>query len=201
MKKFSLNIVLYPVLPIILLFALNVCMLWGVEETSPKTLQDTRFPSFTTQDIYGNIVTEDIFKGKFSVVYIWMTDAGNINSIMRDLMIKLSTAKNTPIQLVGIVGDVKEGNATKIALAKRLTNNFSPDMIQILPNDDMMPFLQNVHNVPFVCFVDEDGNFVGQPIVGNEPELAEKEANRLLAKNTLAVETAAKVQQGLFGRP
>ena len=199
MKKFSWKIAVISVLPMTLLLLINVYMLRGMEET--KIRQNSRFPNFTAQDIYGNTVTDNIFMGRFSVVYLWVTNDADINQNMCSFITKLSSKTTMPVQLVGIIGDAKDGNAAKIARAQSLIENLPPNMIQIIPDDDMMPFLQKIHNAPFVCFVNEEGNFVVQPIVGNEPELVEKEANRLITENPLACETAAKVQEGLFGRP
>ena len=198
MKKISWKIILIAVLPIAFLIAMNVYTLLRFEE-SPNLQQGTHFPHFTAQDIYGNTVTDDIFEDNFSVVYLWVTNDADINPNMCSLMTKLTTETAKPIRFVGIVGDAKEDSTPKIALARSLAKDLPSDMIQIIPNDDMMPFLQNIHNAPFVCFVDEDGNFVGQPIVGNEPKLMEKEATRLLTENHLAVETAAKAQKSLLG--
>ena len=201
MEKFSWRIALLSALPIALLLVVNACMLQGLEEASPKIKQGTRFPNFTTQDIYGNTVTNDIFKGNFSVVYLWVTKDADISRNMCSLMTKFATETSQSFKFVGIVGDAKEGSASKISLARSLTEDLPPDMIQILPNDDMLSFLQSVHSTPFVCFVDEKGNFIGQPVVGNEPELVEKEVHRLITENSLTVETAAKAQKSLFDRP
>lgn len=201
MKKFPWRLVLPSVLPIALLFVMDLYVLWGLEEISPKVQQETRFPDFTTQDIYGNTVTDDMLRGNVSVVYLWVTNDADIHQNMCALMAKLAAETSRSIQFVGIVGDAKEGDASKIALARSLTEDYAEGVIQILPNDDMLPFLQNIHSAPFVCFVDEEGTFIGQPIVGNEPNLIEEEAHRLLTEHPIADETCANAQKSLFDRP
>ncbi|MBR2214980.1 MAG: hypothetical protein IJ849_04360 [Selenomonadaceae bacterium] len=188
-------------LPIALLLAINVYALGGMKELTSLAQPATPFPCFTTQDLYGHTVTADIFKGNFSVVYLWVTKDSDVSQNLLTVMKELAPETTRPIRLIGIVGDAKAGEDSQIFLARKLTEDLPEDAVQLLPNDDLLPFLQNIHSAPFVCFVDEEGNFCGQPVVGNEPELIKQELKRLTKAGSRGSESAAMVQERLCGRP
>lgn len=199
MSKFYLKLVLIPLIPVLLLIAVNIFLISRVEEV-PSLYQENHiaFPDFRTRDLRGNIVTQDIFMGRFSVVCLWVTrEAGS-----RDLLERLAAWKESSdekFQLVGIVGDVREtDSADKISAARSMADVSGGNIPQLLVNDGMEDFLKRIRNAPTVCFVNEHGSIVGQPVIGNEPELIQKEALRLMQADSSQSRLGRKVQDSLF---
>ncbi|MBQ7479362.1 MAG: hypothetical protein IJT01_10815 [Selenomonadaceae bacterium] len=197
----SRKIFLLPFLTIFLLLLLDAFLISRLDEV-PSIYQKSQslpFPEFRTRDLRGNTVTHEIFRGKFSIVCLWvMQDA----TTSRELLETLSAWRNTspkPFQLMGIVGDLRDTEPPeRLDVAREIVGDCPEDVPHLLVNDDMEGFLRRIHNAPTVCFVNEHGELVGQPVVGNEPDLIRKEAERLMERDSLQNEIAGKIQDSLF---
>lgn len=126
-----------------------------------------KFPAFKTVDTNGNAVTEDIFKGKkVTVVNIWGTFCPPCIEEMPSLS---AWAKEMPkdAQIIGIVCDSKGASDTKTtAAAVKIMNDAGVKFVNILPDEGIGKYLDNVMAVPTTIFVDGEGNILGKAVVG-----------------------------------
>ena len=65
-------------------------------------------------------------------------------------------------------------------------------------NDDFTPFLPKLRSAPTIVFIDGAGRLVGQPVVGDEPDLVKKELSRLLEKDSPRSLALKKIQKAIF---
>ncbi|EET59171.1 redoxin family protein [Marvinbryantia formatexigens DSM 14469] len=139
-------------------------MLWDSDKLP------TEVPSFTTEDIAGNEVTEDIFSDKdVTMVNVWGTFCSPCISEMPELgEIARSLPEN--MQMVGLVIDVMDQNneisQTNLDLANQIVEKADAGFTQLIANEDFAEFLSPVTGVPSTFFVDKDGNILGQWIEG-----------------------------------
>lgn len=126
-----------------------------------------QMPSFTTKDLEGNTVTESIFAEKdLTVVNIWGTFCPPCIEEMPELG---EWAGNMPdnVQIVGLIIDINgEEDTTHRDLAVTITEKAGAEFPQIIANGEFADILNGVVGVPTTLFVDQDGNIVGEPIVG-----------------------------------
>ncbi len=125
------------------------------------------FPSFHTKSLSGEDVTNEIFaRKKITVVNIWGTFCPPCIGEMPELG---EWARNMPkdAQLIGIVCDA-DGDQDKktIAEARRILKEADADFLNLVPNSEIMQYLENVQAVPTTIFVDAQGKIVAQPVVG-----------------------------------
>lgn len=136
---------------------------------SESYVQDSgsAMPAFTAKDLDGNTVTESIFADKdLTVVNIWGTFCGPCVREMPELG---AWAKDMPdnVQLIGLVIDIAgEEDTEHHDLAVSIMQNAEADFTQIVANQDFADLLKDVYGVPTTMFVDQDGNIVGDPIIG-----------------------------------
>lgn len=138
------------------------------EETEEKAAEEieeiveNKMPSFTTMDLEGNVVTDDIFSQKdLTIVNVWGTYCGPCINEMPELG---EWAKELPenVQLIGLVCD-GYGNEDTAALIVEQTG---ADYLQLIANEDFLGLFETIVGVPTTYFVDKDGNIVGEPIIG-----------------------------------
>ena len=157
------------------------------------------FPAFRTDTLDGVAVTDEIFAGKMTAVCVWtVKDVENSRAALNHLA---AIAEELPenAQFIGLVGDLKaEDGADKRTTAKAIATGGSAIFPQLLINDDFMPFLTRLRSAPTIVFVDSAGRLVGQPVVGDEPELVRKEFFRLLEKDSPRNLALQKIQQAIF---
>ena len=126
-----------------------------------------KFPTFTTQDLKGNQITNDIFaQKKLTVVNIWGTFCPPCIGEMPELG---EWAKTMPsdVQLIGIVCDVRGNNDSQtIEAAKEILKDSDAEFLNIVPNGEIGNYLQSVEAVPTTIFVNANGEIVGDPIIG-----------------------------------
>lgn len=191
--------ILIPFLTIFLLLAIDGFIVSRMNEpyiyNNDKTIQ---IPSFNAKDLHGNTVAQDIFSGKFSVVCLWVTkDDKNSQKLMANIETLKSSAMEN-FQIIGIVGDLKENSTEKdYENARNITRDFK-EILQIISNDELKSILTKIKNAPTVFFVDGEGKIIGQPIVGNEPVLIEKELRRLMNKKSDYDKLKEKVHANIF---
>lgn len=141
----------------------------SMDETnaSGQTDSGSAMPAFTAKDLEGNTVTESIFGEKdLTVVNIWGTFCGPCVREMPELG---TWAKEMPdnVQLIGLVIDIAGDEDTEHHdLAVSIMENADADFTQIVANQDFADILKDVYGVPTTMFVDQDGNIVGDPIIG-----------------------------------
>lgn len=156
-----------------------------------------KFPAFSARDLAGNMVTNDIFNEKITAVNLWTTDC----DICREEMPALwSLADTLPddTQLIGLAADLRDGDATKIALAKKIAANAPKSYKNLVATEDFDALLKDVTQVPTTFFVDDAGNIVGQPVVGGDAQWIRCELFRLRDENSPRTKNLRRIQDALF---
>ena len=124
--------------------------------------------AFTTTDIDGNKVTQDIFKDHdLTMVNIWATFCGPCLREMPELGEINTEYADKGFQIVGIVTDVitNDGtiSASQIETAKYAIEETGASYKHLLPSMDLlMGPLQEASVVPTTIFVDKEGKQVGE---------------------------------------
>ncbi len=130
-------------------------------ETYPKQM-----PKFTSKDLKGNTVTENIFAEKdLTVLNIWGTFC---NPCIAEIPELAKWAETMPdnVQLIGLICDVEsEDDTTQYNLALEIMEKAEADFTQIMANKDFENIINWVTGVPTTLFVDKNGNIVGEPII------------------------------------
>lgn len=146
-----------------------------VELESDETNVGNAMPAFTTTDLSGAEVTNDIFTKKdLTVVNLWGTFCGPCIEEMPELA-QLSEKYADTVQFIGIVGDVDGPNDTKhLELAKTITDKAGVTYPNLIVSDDFKDLLFGIIGYPTTIFVDNAGNIIGDPIVGSDVPLTEK---------------------------
>ena len=63
---------------------------------------------------------------------------------------------------------------TRAAAARKILSDSQADFVNLLPNQELMKYLDKVEAVPTTIFVDEEGNIIGEQVVGaNVPKYKE----------------------------
>ncbi|MCI8418191.1 MAG: TlpA family protein disulfide reductase [Lachnospiraceae bacterium] len=137
------------------------------EETEQNEGFPAQIPAFSTKDLEGNTVTESIFGEKdLTVINIWGTFCGPCVGEMPELG---EWVKNMPeeVQLIGLIVDIKgEEDTEHKEKAAAILEEADADFLQLIANADFAPVMEWVIGVPTTLFVDQEGNLVGDPIVG-----------------------------------
>ena len=177
MRKQNLHYFILPLALIALLFAIDVFYLTPLSiEKVPQT-----FPDFSTTDLEGQTYSKGIFANRLTLVCLWVTKDSQAVEMLANLA-AWQEEENNAIQLVGLVGDMKEDSpAESLAQVKAISENLPPSFPQLLTNDSLAPFLSAIRAAPTFVFVNEQGQIVGQPIAGWEMTLIKKEAHRILS--------------------
>ena len=142
-----------------------------------------KFPQFTTINLSGEQVTSEIFaQKKITVLNIWGTFCPPCVDEMPELG-NFSKQMSSDVQLVGLVCDVSGIEDSKtIEAAKEILQKADANFLNIIPNKEIIPFLEKVVAVPTTIFLDSQGNIIGEPIVGADVEGYKKRLKELLDK-------------------
>ena len=157
------------------------------------------FPAFRTETLDGRAATDEIFAGKTTAVCVWTVRDANMSRAALQKLSAIAADFPQPAQFVGLVGDLKTGDgAENRAAAQEIAAGASPAFPQLTVNDDFTPFLSKLRSAPTIVFIDGAGRLVGQPVVGDEPELVKKELSRLLEKDSPRSLALKKIQKAIF---
>ena len=144
------------------LAALTGC---GAEQASSSPQQ--AFPAFSTRDLNGNVVTQEIFAGKkVTVVNVWGTFCPPCIGEMPELG---AWAKEMPegAQIIGLICDVEgEGDTRHLELARKILSEAHADFVNIYPDEALTKRLDSVEAVPTTFLVDSNGKIIGEPVIG-----------------------------------
>ena len=136
-------------------------------------------PSFTTKTITGATVTQEIFATKkITIVNIWGTFCPPCIGEMPELG-ELARSLPAEAQIVGLVCDASE-NSVQIQRAQEITRQAGADFINIVPDEQLMNFMERVEAVPTTIFVNSKGEVVGKAIIGANVEGYKDELKKLL---------------------
>lgn len=164
------------------------------EEAQPSTeqpqAQEGIFQTMQMTDFDGNEVDKSLFEGhRLTMVNIWATFCNPCLSEMPELgELAAEYAKEEGgVQIIGICTDITDlsGNTTQEAVdgAKQIVEMTGAAYPHLIPNDEFMAFLmQEVPGVPTTFFVDENGEVIGDEVVGAKSKDAwQQEIESLLA--------------------
>lgn len=128
---------------------------------------ESTMPTFTTKDINGNDMDSSIFSEKeLTVVNVWGTFCGPCIREMPDLA-DWAREMGDNVQLIGIVGDINgEADTQHIELAQTIAQKANVEFINLIPNNDFSGFMATVVAFPTTFFVNQNGDIVGEPIIG-----------------------------------
>ena len=186
-----------PVLTLVLLAA--DALLLGRDGAIHVDAVGQPFPAFRTETLDGRAATDEIFAGKTTAVCVWTVRDANMSRAALQKLSAIAADFPQTAQFVGLVGDLKTGDgAEKRAAAQEIAAGVSPAFLQLTVNDDFTPFLSKLRSAPTIVFIDGAGRLVGQPVVGDEPELVKKELSRLLEKDSPRSLALKKIQKAIF---
>lgn len=129
------------------------------------------FGSFSTTDMAGNLVNEQIFNGhKLTMVNIWATFCNSCVEEMPDLA-QLQAEFGDDFQIIGIVVDAADKNGNilpdKKAEAASTIETTGAVYLHLLPSKSLnKAYLNDVQSVPETIFVDENGYQIGTRYFG-----------------------------------
>ncbi|NLK72324.1 MAG: TlpA family protein disulfide reductase [Clostridiales bacterium] len=127
---------------------------------------NNEFPYFTTQDLYGNAWTQEIFNEYvLTMVNIWGTYCGPCIDEMPDLGRLYKELDEMNVNLIGIMVDVSQKTNKELAL--QITEKSGATYTHLLMDENIFNYLNhNISAIPTTIFVDSKGNVVGMPVVG-----------------------------------
>lgn len=144
------------------------------EKLYASSVKVNKFPDFITSDLDGSKVDQSIFKNnKLTMINIWGTFCSPCLREMPELGDLNREYTNKGFAIVGIVIDTldQDGNIDKeqVDLAKEIIEETKADYLHLLPSDDLNEGkLQYVQYIPETVFVDQNGNIVGEPLIGSK---------------------------------
>ena len=150
---------------------------------NPNTAQASpvakNLPTFTATTIDSAPVTNELFAAKkITIVNIWGTFCPPCIAEMPALA-DLSRALPADAQLVGLVCDASE-NSVQIQRAQKITQEAGADFVNIVPDAQLMKFLEGVEAVPTTIFINSKGEVVGKAIIGADVNGYKRELEKLL---------------------
>ena len=127
---------------------------------------------FTTVDLDGNEVTQDVFAdAKITMINYWGTYCSPCIKELPELQ-KISKKYEGDAQLIGVPVDVdfsdKDSAAYKNAL--KYLEWAEADYLNIQMAGGLLEYAQTMQYVPTSIFVDSEGNLIGDPVIGPLPE-------------------------------
>ena len=170
------------ILALLMCFVMTAC--GGSDEDEHYEVQDieigSAFGDFTSVDLNGNEVTQDVFGEKdVTIVNVWGTYC--LPCIMEmPLLVDLSGRLPDNAQVIGIVVDAAEGDEETIDDAKLIMGESIDAFTNILVSDSVKEAISSVEAVPTTFIVDREGKIVCTPIVGADVEAYEEAVNEYL---------------------
>ena len=142
----------------------------GMTAGANASSEATKFPSFTGKDLDGNDVNSDelFSSSKVTVMNFWFTtckpcvgELGDLENLNKELAEKGG-------QVVGVNSFTLDGNKDDIADAKDVLNKkgVTYKNIWFKSDSEAGKFTSNLFSFPTTYVIDQNGNIVGDPIVG-----------------------------------
>lgn len=123
-------------------------------------------PQFTTKDMDGNKVTNDIFaEYDLTVVNFWATYC---NPCIDELPELAEWKKELPdnVNLIGLLVDVDEKGSEQYKLAEKIISQTGADYQHLIATEEFDDMISNLVGVPTTFFVDSTGKIIGEPFAG-----------------------------------
>lgn len=145
---------------------------------------ETRIPDFTTTDLEGNTVTQDIFLDKdLTVVNVWGTYCPPCINEMPELGAWAGEMPDN-VQLLGVVCDLMTGDEGEtLELARDIVSRTGAGYTSIAMCDGLAWIAYGIEGVPTTFFVDGNGEIVGKAILGAYVDQYKAQVEALLNEN------------------
>ena len=163
----------------VLSIGMTGCGIGGTKDADQNSVQESEaveeekenIGTFTTQDIYGNEVTEAIFSEyDLTLVNMFATWCGPCVNEMPDLAQLQKDMGDKKVNIIAVVLDAGAGDQIDenvVATAQELAEIANAEMTFMIPDAGFMNGrMENVSAVPESFFVDSQGNIVSEPYVG-----------------------------------
>ena len=137
----------------------------GKQETSENGFP-VNMPEFSTTDMDGNKVTNDIFADyDLTVVNFWATYC---NPCINELPELSEWKKELPdnVNLIGLLVDVDEKGSDQYKLAEKIIKETGADYQHLIATEEFDDMISNLVGVPTTFFVDSTGKIIGEPFAG-----------------------------------
>ncbi len=137
----------------------------GKQETSENGFP-VNVPEFSTTDMDGNKVTNDIFADyDLTVVNFWATYC---NPCINELPELAEWKKELPdnVNLIGLLVDVDEKGSDQYKLAEKIIKETGADYQHLIATEEFDDMISNLVGVPTTFFVDSTGKIIGEPFAG-----------------------------------
>lgn len=135
------------------------------QETS-KNGVTVNMPEFSTTDMDGNKVTNDIFADyDLTVVNFWATYC---NPCIDELPELAEWKKELPdnVNLIGLLVNVDEKGSDQYKLAEKIIKETGADYQHLLATEEFDDLISDLVGVPTTFFVDSTGKIIGEPFAG-----------------------------------
>lgn len=142
-------------------------------DSSGTTKQETsengfpvNMPEFSTTDMDGNKVTNNIFADyDLTVVNFWATYC---NPCIDELPELAEWKKELPdnVNLIGLLVDVDEKGSDQYKLAEKIIKETGADYQHLLATEEFDDLISDLVGVPTTFFVDSTGKIIGEPFAG-----------------------------------
>lgn len=123
-------------------------------------------PQFSTTDMEGKEVTNDIFADyDLTVVNFWATYC---NPCIDELPELAAWKKELPdnVNLIGLLVDVDKKDSDQYKLAEKIIKQTGADYQHLISTESFDDMISNLVGVPTTFFVDSTGKIVGEPFAG-----------------------------------
>ena len=165
------------------MFLMSGCSDSAEVSNTPNTAQASpvakNIPNFTAKTITGSTVTNEIFASKkITMVNIWGTFCPPCIGEMPELG-EMARSMPADVQIIGLVCDASE-NSPQIQSALKITQEANANFVNIIPDAQLMQFIEGVEAVPTTIFVNSKGEVVGKAIIGADMEGYKNELEKLL---------------------
>ena len=170
----------------------------GVSIFAEQRKIEQNIGDFQTTDIYGNVITKDIFADyELTLVSIFTTQSTPCLQEMAELekVYTDETVKAQSVNVVGILYDASQEKREEVTeLAKTIQKELNITYNIIIPDNILMEGrLKGVTAFPEIFFVDSEGNIIGEYYLGARPkdnliEIIQKELEILRGENSGAAE-------------
>lgn len=139
------------------------------KKESASTKQLNLFPEFKSKDFDGNEVTKDIFKDKkLTLVNFWFNGCAPCVGEIPHLQKLNKEIEKMGGQVIGINTEAQVGKDDVIKDAKKILKKQGATYknISLDPDSELGKYAQEIMSYPTSVLVDNEGNIVGDPIVG-----------------------------------
>lgn len=132
----------------------------------------TAIADFSTVDLEGNEVTQDIFAdADITMINFWATFCAPCVKEMPELQ-KIHAKYEGRAQIIGVPSDVNfdDRESTEYKNAVKILEWAEADFMNLKPTGGLEAAMSNMQFVPTSIFVDSEGNIIGEPVVGADTE-------------------------------